>query len=116
MNIGKLNEQVVCYAYVSEADDMGGFRSTEEVSFTEWAHVKRISSGHRADEGRRKRDVRYLVTMRSRIDWSGSVDGPDFPLDVSRIEYRGRTLALDGPPMETDDRNLVTFECTEQQG
>jgi head-tail adaptor len=115
MNAGKLNEQVTAYAYSSVSDGIGGFSATEEVSFTAWANVRRVSSGQRADEGRRKREARYSVTMMSRIDWSASVDGPDFPSNVFKIVYRGRDLAIDGPPMESEDRMFVTFECSEQQ-
>ena len=53
--------------------------------------------------------------MMSRTDWSASVDGPDFPSNVFKIVYRGRDLAIDGPPMESEDRMFVTFECSEQQ-
>lgn len=115
MNVGKLNEQVTAYAYISVSDGMGGFSSIEEVSFTAWANVRRLSGSQRADEGRRKREARYSVTMMSRVDWAASVEGPDFPLNVFKVVYRGRDLAIDGPPMESEDRMFVTFDCSEQQ-
>jgi hypothetical protein len=52
MNPGLLNEQVTCYAYTTQADSMGGFRSKESVSFTDWANVKRLGSSKNADDAR----------------------------------------------------------------
>jgi hypothetical protein len=53
--------------------------------------------------------------MRSRLDWSGSVDGADFPSSVFKVVYRGRTLVIDGPALEDEKREFVTFEAIEQQ-
>lgn len=115
MNPGKLNEQVTAYAYSTSADSSGGFRSTEEVSFTDWAHVKRLNSAKGSEDARVKNVIRYEVTMRSRLDWSGSIDGSDFPSSVFRLVYRGRSLVVDGPGLESEDRAWVTFEAIERQ-
>jgi len=53
--------------------------------------------------------------MASRLDWSASVDGADFPEGIAKVVYRGRNLVLSGPALESDDRLFVTFECIEQQ-
>jgi hypothetical protein len=115
MNPGLLNEQVTCYAYTTQADSMGGFRSKESVSFTDWANVKRLGSSKNADDARVLNVARYEITMRSRLDWSGDIDGPDFPSDVFKIEYRGRSLSVDGPAIEGPDRAFVTFQAVERQ-
>lgn len=114
MNAGSLNEQVTAYAYSTSSDGMGGKRSTVEESFTDWARVVRSGSERVARDARTIKVARYEVTMRSRLDWSGSVDGPDFPNSVFKIVYRGRTLLVDGPPREEEGRMYVVFECTEE--
>ena len=77
--------------------------------------VRRSSSNRGAEDARVKNDIRYSVTMRSRLDWSGSVDGADFPSSVFKVVYRGRTLVIDGPALEDEKREFVTFEAIEQQ-
>ena len=94
---------------------MGGFRSKESVSFTDWANVKRLGSSKNADDARVLNVNRYEITMRSRLDWSVDIDGPDFPSDVFRIEYRGRSLSVDGLAIEGPDRAFVTFQAVERQ-
>lgn len=114
MNAGELDEQVSVYVREVTSDDQGGKRSTLTLSFTDWAKVERVRSSRRADEGRLKKDIRYKVTMFSRLDWSGSVEGPDFS-DVAKVVYRGRNLVPEGPALESEDRMFVEFECIEQQ-
>ena len=115
MNAGQMNEQVAVYIRETESDGMGGKRSSLVLSFTDWAKVERVSSNRRADEGRLKNDIRYRITMASRLDWSASVDGADFPDGIAKVVYRGRNLVLNGPALESEDRLFVTFECIEQQ-
>jgi len=112
VNIGDLNEQVECYGIATVSDGAGGYRASEELLFTDWAKVKRDISSRYANDNQQRTVNRYIVTMRSRLNWSTSVEGEDFPA-VKFIKYRGRELTVEGDALELDD-NFVEFGAVQR--
>lgn len=112
MNIGEFNEQVECYGVTTTSDGAGGFRAAEELLFTDWAKVERNNSSRYAGDNQQRAVNQYIVTMRSRLDYSSSIDGNDFP-SIKVIKYRGRELSVVGDPLE-ENRDFVKFAAVER--
>ena len=112
MNIGELNEQVECYGVIELSDGAGGFRSREELLFTDWAKVERNNSNRYSADNQQRTVNGYIVTMRSRLDYSASVDGNDYP-PIKFIKYRGRELSVVGDPLE-ENRDFVKFAAVQR--